>query len=240
MNSFRGVIIDQGNSQTKIAEFQNGHLLDLRRFDNDVEKLQKEISQANARIIFSSSASTDSLIIAAIADKDGLLLSSKTPLPFKIDYETPETLGLDRIANIAGFLVAHPKSNGLVIDAGTCITYDVIEEGTFVGGAISPGMSMRFKAMNNFTGRLPLTEFDGPTDWPAKDTISCLQTGVFEGVISEMDRAIEKSSVISNNFAAIITGGDSKHFARALKSSIFADPNLTLKGLYEILLYNGI
>jgi type III pantothenate kinase len=132
-----------------------------------------------------------------------------------------------------------PKANCLVVDAGTCITCEFIDsQGKYWGGAISPGLSMRFKAMNTFTARLPLVE---PVDNPpliGDSTVSSMQSGVIHGVVDELDGAIKRYSEKFDDLKVILTGGDCRFFENKLKASIFAVPELVLRGLNSILLYN--
>jgi len=172
-----------------------------------------------------------------------LQLDHATPLPIRMKYETPETLGKDRIALAVAAHKIHSDEPTLVIDAGTCITYDFVDaEGTYYGGAISPGVQMRLKAMHFGTSSLPLInwqkEMKGIPELNGKSTISSMLSGVVNGAKGEMEAFIVKYSENRPNLKVLLTGGDAEFFEKELKNGIFADPNLLLKGLNEILDYN--
>ncbi len=168
-----------------------------------------------------------------------LNLTHEIPLPIKLNYQNPKTLGRDRIAVVAGAAIQYPNETSLVVDLGTCITFDLIdEEKVYHGGAISPGLYMRLKAMNHFTGRLPLVEINPEADILGNDTISCMQTGAFWGIIHEIKGAIEVFSQRYSQVNIILTGGDASKFEKYIKNGIFADSSLLLKGLNYILDYN--
>jgi type III pantothenate kinase len=166
-------------------------------------------------------------------------LSFQTPVPFTNRYKSPVTLGKDRIAAVAGAVSQFPGRNVLVIDAGTCITYDFINDrGEYFGGAISPGIRMRFKAMNTFTGKLPLIEpeeFDG---FIGTTTGESMQSGVYNGISAEINGFITQYMDNFDDLVVIITGGDHQFLHNKLKISIFAAPDLVLLGLNEIFDYN--
>lgn len=167
------------------------------------------------------------------------LLSQQSRVPFNINYSTPETLGLDRISNSAGAVHFFPGQTSLIIDAGTCITYDVIVNGErYVGGAITPGFKMRFKAMNDYSARLPLLEDHSNVGFPGESTDSSLMTGVFYGILGEIHQFIEETEQSFGPHKVLITGGDSFRFEEGIKYPTFANPKLTLWGLNEILSAN--
>lgn len=168
-----------------------------------------------------------------------IVLNHETPLPIKNAYETPHTLGYDRIAGVVAASNIFPNSHCLVIDAGTAITYDLITpDKTYIGGAISPGIQLRFRALNEFTGKLPLGQKNDLKTFPAKNTIDCIEYGVLFGVIAEMNDYIQYSQQKYSPLKIIITGGDSLFLVKYLKNTIFVEPNLVAKGLINILKYN--
>ena len=177
-----------------------------------------------------------------------IILDHSTPLPVQIHYKTPETLGKDRIAAAVGALYIFPENNCLVIDSGTCITYELItREGKYLGGNISPGPSLRFRAMNNFTSKLPLLNPDNDTvskvfdknELVGSNTEKALITGVFFGILYEIKGMIGAYKSKYPDLKVIITGGYTSLFERPLKNEIFADSNIVLKGLNEILKFNA-
>ena len=170
-------------------------------------------------------------------------LNSKTLLPISIDYQTPHTLGLDRIASAVGAWDEFAGKNSLIIDLGTCITYDLItRDGTFRGGAIAPGIMMRAKSMHQFTGKLPLIELKAaePTHFPGKTTAESMRLGVLQGVFHEISGYIYQLEEEIEDLHVILTGGDTSYFETKIKAPIFVRPEIILTGLNRILLYNEI
>ncbi|HKL32104.1 MAG TPA: type III pantothenate kinase, partial [Tangfeifania sp.] len=162
------------------------------------------------------------------------------PLPIENLYQTKDTLGKDRIAAVVGAFDLYPNTNVLVIDAGTAITFDIInEQGQYLGGNISPGLEMRFKALNKFTGRLPLVRKNDFDNLYGRTTEEAILAGVQHGIVFETDKAIETFKEFYNNLKVIITGGDAIFFDKKLKNSFFVHFNLTALGLNRILEHNG-
>jgi len=168
-------------------------------------------------------------------------LNGSTPIPLTNKYKTPETLGYDRIAAAVGACTLFPRRNVLVIDAGTAITYDLVtDKGEFVGGNIAPGLEMRFKALNKFTGRLPLLEPESKDiNLIGESTSEAIQSGIINGILFEIEGFISSIMKEYSKLKVIITGGDAKYFEKKLKSSIFVNLNLNLIGLNRILDYNA-
>lgn len=166
-------------------------------------------------------------------------LSRDSQIPIDLDYGTPETLGFDRIANACGLVFSLGKSTGLVIDCGTCITTTLVTDKTLRGGSISPGLSMRLKSMHHFTGRLPLIHFENQEiTLPGKNTADSMLAGAVGGCIREIEGLITDYCSHFGQMDVIITGGDAQYLVNQLKSPIFADSMLTLKGINEIYLHN--
>ena len=169
-----------------------------------------------------------------------LRLNHQTPLPVVNLYETPETLGYDRMAAVVGANEQFPDKDILVVDAGTCITYEFIDSrGRYHGGNISPGMQMRFKALHQFTGRLPLVGSDGRKLPMGRDTETAIRAGVLKGIEYEISGYIESMKHKYPELLVFLTGGDEFSFETNVKSIIFADRFLVLKGLNRILNYNN-
>jgi type III pantothenate kinase len=167
-------------------------------------------------------------------------LNEHTELPIENLYETPETLGKDRLAAAVGANELFPDQNLLVIDAGTAITYDLVsEKNQFIGGNISPGLEMRFKALNHFTGKLPLIGVSDEFDLIGKNTADAIRAGVQNGMLYEIGQTIEAFNRNYQNLQIIMTGGDSNFFDKKLNYSIFVHFNLTLIGLNRILEHNA-
>lgn len=162
-------------------------------------------------------------------------LSHHTKLNFTAAVSRPETIGADRLALCAAAVHFHPGKNNLIIGLGSCITYNFINQySQFLGGGISPGMQMRFKAMQVFTAKLPEVEAEWNFPVIGYDTNTNMQSGVIAGISYEMDGFITEYARKYSNFNVVLTGGDCTYFARRLKNKIFADANFLYKGLYAL------
>ncbi len=238
------MIIDIGNTRMKVALYVGNQLDGVLTFSNRAHKQVAELienAEAEHGIISNVTNLPQPLTEMFHENLNILNFDGSTPVPIKSDYETPETLGTDRIANAVGAHKAYPGKNVLIIDFGTCIKYDVLSaNGTFKGGAISPGVQMRFKSMYQMTGKLPrIKEWEeSEENWPGLATRSSMVSGVIQGIHAEILRYIDISNEHYNNLTVIATGGDFAFFDKAFKNIIFANPYLTLQGLHEILLYN--
>ncbi|MBL6445014.1 type III pantothenate kinase [Fulvivirga sp. 29W222] len=232
--------LDFGNTFTKAGLFKGDELIEVIKV-MELSEIDKVIADFHPEHVIVSSVSKS---IEDIQQKlNGIpttILRPDLPLPFKIGYKTPQTLGLDRIAAVAGAQGAFPESNCLVIDAGTCFTYDFIDrQATYHGGCISPGISLRFKALHNFTANLPLIEFEKDVPLVGQSTKESIQSGVINGAIAEIREIIRMYSDKFGHLQIIICGGDAEFFENKLKASIFVAPELVLRGLNRILLYNA-
>jgi type III pantothenate kinase len=245
LNKTMNLIIDVGNSFVKLAVFQDSELVVKKTIKPDViikhiDILRKEHKTIEKAIISS---------VGKLKEKDVryikkyvhlVELNSKTALPFKNCYETPNTLGVDRMALVSASVQQFPNNNVLVIDAGTCITYDfVTNKNEYLGGAISPGIDMRYKSLNNLTANLPLLEKEMPHNIVGASTNSSIHSGVVNGVLKEMDGIIETYQQEYSDLTVILTGGDCNFLSKQLKSSIFANSNFLLEGLNYILQFNS-
>lgn len=234
------IVIDQGNTSIKVALFDGHELIDTFRYQSlcmdDVFDLLGRFSPQYG--ILCSVGEFDKALTEILNQELNLFteLNADTPLPIRIEYKTPQTLGKDRVAAVIGAQIRHKGSNLLVIDAGTAITYDFLNsEGVYKGGNISPGMDIRFKALHQFTKRLPMLDEEGDIPPLGYDTTSAIRAGVVNGIIREMDSYIDEYQK-KYNVLTFLTGGHSIYFADKLKNRIFADGNLVLKGLNEILI----
>ena len=235
--------IDVGNTRVKIAVFEKDKLVELFVFNKT--KILSEIKDILKKHEISTGIMSN---VASISDSklkkiknlvEIHIISSLTEVPFKNLYKTPETLGVDRIALVAGAVTQFSGHNVLVIDAGTCITFDFVNsEGEYIGGAISPGLKMRFNSLNHFTANLPLLEKDDLIDFIGKNTKESMNSGVINGVIQEIDGVINQYKKKFLDLTVVLTGGDTNFLAKQLKSSIFANQNLLLHGLNKILILN--
>lgn len=235
------IAIDIGNSSIKYGKFDNANLIDSGNiFDiKDIKNLVK--SPERTSVIFSSVAELPDLKPLIGKFKKIEVLTKDTPLPFELDYQTPETLGVDRIAAAAGAKSLNENSNSLIIDFGTCITYDIMEKGSvFKGGIISPGKDLRYKSMHTFTHSLPdlSSEFIDDVSIPGKTTKDSMHAGVILGIIYEIEGVIREYSKKYDDLTTYMCGGYAEYFERRIKDGIFVDSNLVLKGLNYILSYN--
>jgi type III pantothenate kinase len=235
------LIIDRGNHATKVHLYQDGKMMNAASFKatEDSALFNHIQSQSYSACILCSVRADDDELTTLIAGKKLIRFTHKTPIPIRVSYATPESLGPDRIAGaLAGWQLSE-GGNVLTIIAGTCITYNIVESGgVFTGGAISPGLHMRLKAMHEFTGRLPLVSMKGEYPLTANTTESSLRSGALNGAIREVSGMISSYGAIYPNLKTVISGGDGTFLAEALKNGIFARPNLVAEGLNTILKYN--
>lgn len=229
------LILDIGNSRTKLAIFKDSELVRHDVFDELTLKDLEEFSGSDNPVYGMVSATgTLSPEIRSWLDRNitWFELDHNFPLPFSNDYKTPETLGRDRIAGIAGALALGFSPPLMVIDAGTCMTIDYLnKEYRYLGGSISPGINMRLEAMHSMTDRLPLVRQDANAPYPGTDTRTSLLAGAQWGCIHEIQGAIHRFKGEFGKFNIIITGGDHLFLSKSMKRKIFADRDLVLRGL---------
>lgn len=236
--------IDWGNTLVKAAVTDDaGNFIAQESFtaDEAEDRLRSLIDSQQPRAsILCSVVNHDAAIEALLAERTQFVkLSASTALPIMNAYFSSDTLGMDRLAAVAGAYSENPGMNNLVVALGTCITYNFItKNGAFRGGAISPGFQMRLDAMHQFTDGLPEVPREGPTLLLGYDTATCMRSGVVFGIAAEIDGMAEDFRKEYGEFHAVLTGGDAPFFARHIKSGIFADPQIILKGLYQILKHN--
>jgi type III pantothenate kinase len=233
------LVIDSGNTRIKVATFL-GEQLETKFTFQKSHDLMLFLTDKNFDSAIVSSVSTSAIeILSAISAKKKFTLSHTLPLPIKLLYKTPATLGVDRIAAVCGAVGTFPSNNCLVIDAGTCITYDFIDgERNYHGGAISPGIAMRFEAMHTFTKRLPLVTPE-PEQLIGTSTESSMRSGVMNGILNEVLGFINEYKRKYPDLRVVLCGGDTAFFENNLKQPIFAAPDLVLSGLNRILNYNA-
>ncbi|PWS28150.1 type III pantothenate kinase [Pedobacter yonginense] len=235
--------IDIGNSSTKLAIFAGSEIVHYQRLNTiDVNDLARLIETylPNKSVISTVKQEVESLENFLKQHTTYTRFSTLLTNGVQNKYKTPATLGLDRWAAILGANSLFPKEAILVIDAGTCITYDLLTKpGVYFGGSISPGIAMRFKAVHEFTGRLPLVDWDAESEIPqGTDTQTAILNGVLQGIINEIEGFIALNNKKESTLKVIITGGDANFLYKQLQNSIFApqiskDPYLVLKGLNE-------
>lgn len=238
------LIVDIGNSRIKAAVFLSDKMLyseiiERNDFVAAIQQIQSKFPKI-VDVLISYVGKMESNWETFIQENFKLLkFSSTTPLPFKNRYKTPNTLGSDRIGLVAAAQHKFPNKNVLVIDAGTCITYDFLnQDGEFIGGAISPGLQMRLKALHTFTETLPLLKPEEQTEFIGKDTFENIQIGTLTATSLEIDSFIALYTENFKNLTVILTGGDHLLLSNHIKNSIFASSNFLLEGLNSILEFN--
>lgn len=236
--------IDIGNTRAKYAVFEGEKIVDSSVFNpykkDDLKKILLQYPQITKGIL-SSVGGKEKECLNQLKGIDMIVLSSQTPLPFKSGYKNKK-IGSDRLMSVAGALMLKPQQNNLVIDIGSCITYDILtKDNIHLAGPISPGVSMRFKSMNEYTKKLPLLSPNHcKLKYICNSTEESLQSGVLRGIEFEIKGFIDYYSHIYNDLNVFITGGDNIFFEKKLKNCIFADLNFAFNGLSYILNYNEI
>jgi len=235
--------VDIGNTRIKCAVFEGNTQIDTFFFTKkDFQKKIENILKTHQKITH--------LVVASVGDveKESFLefkkelkvhfISHKDPFPFFNDYETPQTLGIDRMVLAAGAIFKFPNQNRLVIDAGTCVTFDFIDdENRYHGGAIAPGLRLRYESLHNFTAKLPLLTLESPKGLIGKSTSESIHSGVVNGLVYEIDGFIDEYRARYSNFIIILTGGDTDFLAKRLKNTIFANSNFLLESLNQTFQY---
>ena len=239
------LIIDIGNTFAKLAVFDNDKIVysirfGLESFVKEIKITLKMYSKIESSIVSSVGKLKSTDILFLKSKFDVLELNSNTLLPFHNRYKTPKSLGVDRIALVSAAAKFYPRKNVLIIDAGTCVTYDILTANNdYLGGAISPGIQMRYTSLHNLTANLPLLEPQSPKNMIGSTTKNAIHSGVVFGLIHEIDGVIETYNQEFADLTVILTGGNAKFLSKQLKSSIFANSNFLLEGLNYILQYNS-
>ena len=237
------LVVDVGNTRIKGAVFEDAILLEVFIFTKSELKI-------NIESILKKFKNVSDLVVSSVGDVEKLsflafenllnvhFISNNDPFPFQNKYETPRTLGIDRMVLAAGATLQFPNQNRLVIDAGTCITYDFIDEkNNYLGGSISPGLRLRYEALHNFTAKLPLLSLEDPKNFIGASTSDAIHSGVVNGLVYEIDGFIAEYKLKYLNFIIILTGGDSDFLAKRLKNTIFANSNFLLESLNQTFQY---
>ena len=237
------LVVDIGNNFFKLGIFENSNLV-FSFFDKndkihvEIEKIIRSYSKITSALI----SNVSSIKINDILNKLNIKtyeLDSTFIFPFKLNYKTPESLGNDRLALAAAATILFPNSNNLVIDAGTCITIDFIDNNNhFMGGSISPGVKMRYDSLNHYTANLPLLKNENSFNYPGDSTNASIHAGIIGGVSNEINGFIKQINSRNDKVNVILTGGDAKILSKTLKITIFANQNFILEGLNSILNLN--
>jgi type III pantothenate kinase len=236
--------VDIGNTKTKAAVFKdaalvNKYIINSYEAPFEVRKIfsdYPEISQS----ILSSVGNEQQELLSVLQNRTNLTVISHTSaFPFINKYATPATLGVDRMVLASGAVLAHPLKNRLVIDAGTCVTYDFIDaDDNYLGGAISPGLRLRYEALHNFTAKLPLLSAEAPRQYIGNSTQQSIHSGVVNGLLHEVQGFINQYREQYPGLTIILTGGDAEFLAKQFKNTIFANSNFLLESLNHLYLYS--
>ncbi len=234
------LVVDIGNTTAKAWVFKCREIVSRATYPvEDPAALLAFLRETGAdHAILAASGAVDEEIKAFLEKVPGIFLEAgpATALPFRNLYRSPETLGYDRVANVAGALELYPGEDVLVIDTGTAVTYDYLTAaGVYLGGNISPGLAMRFRALATFTARLPRVEAEGETPLLGTTTEEAIRSGVVQGLTDEIDAAIDRFRTRTPSLRVVLTGGDAFFFEKKLKNSIFVHPELGAYGLNRIL-----
>lgn len=239
MNNSRILVIDSGNTALKYAVFENDKILDLQRIGkDDFTTLKSVYTKFQCSGVAISSVRSDkktSELITAIAAENTFELTYPYHLNFKLDYKTPELLGKDRLCNAAAALSLSTTEYALTIDFGTCIKLDLIsKQSGYMGGSISPGIQLRYNALNDYTDNLPRLDERKEKILIGKSTNESIIAGVLTGIEAEINQLILRFEQKYSPLTIFVTGGDSSYFDLVSKNDIFAVENLTLIGLYQL------
>ena len=238
--------LDIGNTRIKAALFENNILSDCFTLPFDSWQLDLiEFVKNNpnvSEIVVSNVGKLNINDFSFIENRHKLFFVDRnSSFPFHNKYQSKATLGIDRMILAAGAVLKFPNQNRLIIDAGTCITYDFITaQNDYLGGAISPGIRLRYEALHTFTSKLPLLENQMPDNFIGNSTNNSIHSGVVNGIIYEIDGFINQYQLDYSNFIIILTGGDAEFLAKRFKNTIFANPNFLLESLYQTYQYQNL
>ncbi|MEY4432030.1 MAG: Type pantothenate kinase [Bacteroidota bacterium] len=235
--------IDVGNTRIKGAVFENDTFLEQFLFEpnalqNGIEKILIQYPTISHLVIASVGTLEKEALLNFSSKVSVHCISHSDLFPFLNAYATPTTLGIDRMVLATGATLRYPNQNRLVIDAGTCVTYDFVsQDDVYLGGAISPGLRLRYESLHHFTAKLPLLTPENPDYFIGNSTSKSIHSGVVNGLIHEMDGFIDEYRSRYSNFIIILTGGDAEFLAKRLKNTIFANSNFLLESLNQTFQY---
>jgi len=239
------LIIDIGNTSTKLAVFQRDKVLIAKTVEGfslviEVENLLKQFTEIKRGFVSSVGFLSEDELKTLEKRLPMTVLNSTLKLPFKVHYKTPNSLGADRLALMAAAATQYSGKNVLVIDAGSCITYDFIDsKKNYLGGAIAPGIQMRYKSLGDFTSSLPTLQKIVPKNSIGNSTQDSIHSGVINGVLYEIEGTVNEYQNKYPDLTVILTGGDADFLCKQLKISIFANSDFLLEGLNFLLEYNS-
>ena len=236
--------IDVGNTNIKVAVFKQVNLIEKFIFQknelkNNFENILKKYPNCTKAVLSSVGKLDETEILWLKSCLNLHEINHNSVFPFKNLYKTPKTLGIDRMVLATGAVLLYPNQNVLIIDSGTCVTYDFVNsKNEYLGGAISPGLRLRYESLHNFTAKLPLLAKRNPENFIGNTTEEAIHSGVVNGLCNEIEGFVSEYSVKNEQFTIILTGGDANFLANRLKSVIFADENFLLKSLQQLYTYS--
>jgi type III pantothenate kinase len=236
------LVVDEGNTLCKIAVLDKNEVLceaSAKEFDMAMVEQMLSKHRLESAIVASTRAGAER-ICEELRTKVATVLhfTSQTEVPIGVDYASRQTLGSDRIAVAVGVVCEMGIRDALIVDMGSAITFDVVEDGAFKGGNISPGVSMRFRALHEFTASLPLCEAKEPNNHFGSSTAEAIEQGVMQGILHEIEGYVDRISAKNEKKSIIFCGGDAESFVNRIKNAIFAPRKLMFTGLNRILEYN--
>lgn len=235
----KNLVVDVGNTRMKAGLFRSGKLmayLEATTWPELNTWISIQQDGIGAAMVCQVGKPITGQIETAFPGLPVYYFTHETPIPLSNHYRTPHTLGMDRLAACLGAWQKQPHCHHLVIDAGTCLTFDFVTEGgVYEGGRISPGLQMRLQAMHSFTTNLPLATFSPDTPLIGTDTLTCLQSGAYYGMLGEIAYSIREFEEKFGQIQVNLSGGDAPFFESKLKPTIFVDRHLLLQGLNSVL-----
>lgn len=237
------LILDIGNTSAKAAIYKGNSLVKKERLETfsraSLESFLGNVQPAKAIISSVATGPADVISVVRECIKNVHNLTWKSEYPFKISYGTPETLGVDRLAAAAGALLKFNGHDLLVIDAGSAVTFDIVAGGEYMGGSISPGLTMRFRSLHEFTVGLPLAELSESFSFPGASTHDAIAGGVLMGLVFEINEYIRTFEKRYNALITVITGGDGEKLSSLTERKVICYPDLVADGLNYLLEYNA-
>ncbi len=235
--------VDVGNTRIKAAVFEGdtcveGFVFDKTELGKRIENILEKFETISHLVVSSVGDVERQSFLAFETEVTVHFVSHEDIFPFSNNYGTPKTLGIDRMVLAAGATLLYPNQNRLIIDAGTCVTYDFVDENNvYQGGAIAPGLRLRYESLHQFTAKLPLLTLESPESYVGKSTVQSIHSGVVNGLVYEIDGFIDEYKAACKNIIIILTGGDADFLAKRLKNTIFANSNFLLESLNQTYQY---
>jgi len=238
------IVIDIGNTRSKLAVFNLDEMKEQLAIEGSLPKETIEAFTADQDIsdaIICTVGRIDGKVLKFLNKKfNCILFDQMVKVPLKVKYTTPATLGYDRLAAAVAAVNLYPGRNLLVIDAGSCVTFDLVNSsGEYLGGAISPGIDMRYRSLNEYTDKLPLLDKKEKTILTGTSTDESISSGVLNGIRQEIKGIVNEYRDVYSDLVVLLTGGDIDFFEKVMENYNFADRFLVLRGLNDILMYNA-